>query len=163
PFEGDRQGHELHEPAGRRRGGPRDRKGSEAACKAHEQGRLGDIHHPRQEGRLDPVPRDQDRLCAGNDDLQSQVERAPQRTPPRSKCAWKKSSAPAVAIAAEAEISRHSVAAATIWASRYTLPAPSQPMRRSQLRAYGEGVPPPTVATSSPGSRIATCRPSSTR
>src|SRR5262249_47957991 len=138
-------------------------EGPEGRCEADEQGRLGDLPHPRQEGRLDPVPRDQDRLRAGDDDLQGQVEPAPQRTPPRSKCAWKKFWDPAVAIAAEAEISRHSVAAATIWASRYTLPTPSQPMRRSQLRAYGEGVPPPTVATSSPGSRIATCRPSSTR
>ena len=41
-----------------------------------------------------------------------------QRRPPRSKCALKKFSEPDVAIAEEAEISRASVAAATIWAKR---------------------------------------------
>jgi hypothetical protein len=40
------------------------------------------------------------------------------RSPPRSKCALKKFSDPAVAMAAEAEISSASVAAATIWAKR---------------------------------------------
>ena len=43
---------------------------------------------------------------------------AAQRNPPCWKCALKKFSEPAVAIAAEAEISRASVAAATIWAKR---------------------------------------------
>ena len=46
------------------------------------------------------------------------VRRDLQRMPPRSKCALKKFSEPEVAIAAEAEISRASVAAATIWAKR---------------------------------------------
>ncbi len=41
-----------------------------------------------------------------------------QRRPPRSKCALKKFSEPEVAIAAEAEISSASVAAATICANR---------------------------------------------
>jgi hypothetical protein len=41
-----------------------------------------------------------------------------QRRPPRSKCALKKFSEPDVAIEAEAEISRASVAAATICAKR---------------------------------------------
>jgi hypothetical protein len=43
---------------------------------------------------------------------------AAQRRPPCWKCALKKFSEPAVAIAAEAEISSASVAAATIWAKR---------------------------------------------
>jgi hypothetical protein len=46
------------------------------------------------------------------------VRRELQRIPPRSKCALKKFSEPDVAIAAEAEISRASVAAATICAKR---------------------------------------------
>jgi hypothetical protein len=47
------------------------------------------------------------------------VRRDPaQRKPPCWKCALKKFSDPAVAIAAEAEISSASVAAATIWAKR---------------------------------------------
>jgi hypothetical protein len=47
------------------------------------------------------------------------VRRDPaQRKPPCWKCALKKFSDPAVAMAAEAEISRASVAAATIWANR---------------------------------------------
>ena len=46
------------------------------------------------------------------------VGRDLQRMPPRSKCALKKFAEPAVAIAAEAEISSASVAAATIWAKR---------------------------------------------
>jgi hypothetical protein len=47
------------------------------------------------------------------------VRRDPaQRKPPCWKCALKKFSEPAVAIAAEAEISSASVAAATIWAKR---------------------------------------------
>jgi hypothetical protein len=47
------------------------------------------------------------------------VRRDPaQRRPPCWKCALKKFSDPAVAIAAEAEISSASVAAATIWAKR---------------------------------------------
>src|SRR5262249_43348718 len=41
-----------------------------------------------------------------------------QRIPPRSWCARKKFSLPAVAIAADALSSRHSAVAATIWASR---------------------------------------------
>ena len=41
-----------------------------------------------------------------------------QRRPPRSWCALKKFSEPAVAMAAEAEISSASAAAATIWAKR---------------------------------------------
>jgi hypothetical protein len=41
-----------------------------------------------------------------------------QRNPPRSWCALKKFSEPAVAMAAEAEISSASAAAATIWAKR---------------------------------------------
>ena len=41
-----------------------------------------------------------------------------QRNPPRSWCALKKFSLPAVAMAADAEISRASAAAATIWAKR---------------------------------------------
>jgi hypothetical protein len=57
------------------------------------------------------------------------------RRPPRSKWALKKFSEPAVAIAAEAEISSASVAAATIWAKRYTFPGPSQSMSRSHERA----------------------------
>src|SRR5206468_402922 len=58
-----------------------------------------------------------------------------QRRPPRSLWALKNSCEPAVAIAAEAEISRASVAAATIWAKRYTLPAPAQPISASHERA----------------------------
>ena len=46
------------------------------------------------------------------------VRRDPQRMPPRSKCALKKFSEPEVAIAAEAEISSASVAAATTCAKR---------------------------------------------
>ena len=83
--------------------------------------------------------------------------------PPRSKWALKKFSEPDVAIAAEAEISSASVAAATIWAKRYTLPAPAQSIRPSQARAYGNVVPPPTVPTSKPGSRIDAFSPPSTR
>jgi hypothetical protein len=41
-----------------------------------------------------------------------------QRRPPRSWCALKKFSEPAVAMAADAEISSASAAAATIWAKR---------------------------------------------
>jgi hypothetical protein len=64
------------------------------------------------------------------------VRRDPaQRNPPCWKCALKKFSEPAVAIAAEAEISSASVAAATICAKRYTLPGPAQPIRPSQERA----------------------------
>ena len=44
--------------------------------------------------------------------------RAGYRNPPRSWCARKKFSEPAVAIAAEAEISSASAVAATIWAKR---------------------------------------------
>src|SRR5581483_3628307 len=86
-----------------------------------------------------------------------------ERRPPRSWCARKKFSLPAVAIAADALISRQSAAAATIWASRYTLPAPAQPIEVSQSRADGRVVPPPTVPTSSPGKRIVACRPPATR
>jgi hypothetical protein len=57
------------------------------------------------------------------------------RMPPRSWWALKKFSDPAVAIAAEAEISSASVAAATICASRYTFPVPAQPISSSQVRA----------------------------
>jgi hypothetical protein len=56
-------------------------------------------------------------------------------SPPRSWCALKNSREPAVAIAAEAEISSASVAAATIWAKRYTFPAPAQPSMESHERA----------------------------
>ena len=60
---------------------------------------------------------------------------AAQRNPPCWKCALKKFSEPAVAIAAEAEISSASVAAATICAKRYTLPDPAQPISPSHERA----------------------------
>src|SRR5581483_4718796 len=86
-----------------------------------------------------------------------------QRRPPRSWWARKKFSLPAVAIAAEALISRQSAAAATICARRYTLPSPAQPIDASQSRADGSVVPPPTVPTSRPGKRIVACRPPSTR
>ena len=71
--------------------------------------------------------------------------------------------AQAAAIAALAEISSASVAAATICAKRYTFPAPAQPIDCSHAWAYGKVVPPPTVPTSKPGSRNATCKPPSTR
>lgn len=58
-----------------------------------------------------------------------------QRIPPRSKWALKKFSEPDVAMAAEAEISRASVAAATICAKRYTLPGPAQSISESHERA----------------------------
>jgi hypothetical protein len=57
------------------------------------------------------------------------------RSPPRSKCALKKLAEPAVAIAAEAEISSASVAAATICAKRYTFPGPAQSISPSHERA----------------------------
>ena len=60
---------------------------------------------------------------------------AVQRSPPRSWCAWKKFSEPAVAIADEAEISSASAAAATICANRCTLPLPAQSISASQSRA----------------------------
>lgn len=50
-------------------------------------------------------------------DLVGEDERD-QRRPPRSWWAWKKFSLPAVAIAADALISRQSAAAAAIWARR---------------------------------------------
>src|SRR6185503_20310691 len=84
-----------------------------------------------------------------------------QRIPPRSWCALKKFSEPAVAIAEEAEISSASAAAAMIWANRCTLPVPAQSRSASQERAYGSVVPPPTVPTSSPGKRIAAWIPPS--
>jgi hypothetical protein len=54
-----------------------------------------------------------DRVVAAAEAGRVVVRRDPQRMPPRSKCALKKFSEPDVAIAAEAEISRASVAAAT--------------------------------------------------
>src|SRR5262249_37898052 len=90
-------------------------------------------------------------------------EERDQRKPPRSWCALKKFSLPAVAIEADALISRQSAAAATICAKRYTFPAPAQPIEASQSRADGSVVPPPTVPTSRPGRRMVACRPPSTR
>ena len=55
---------------------------------------------------------------AGQVFVQHLPEEDAQRSPPRSWCARKNSAEPAVAIAAEAEISSASVAAATIWAKR---------------------------------------------
>ena len=59
-----------------------------------------------------------DRVVAAPKTGRVVVRRDLQRMPPRSKCALKKFSDPDVAIAAEAEISRASVAAVTIWANR---------------------------------------------
>ena len=59
-----------------------------------------------------------DRVVAAPEAGRVVVRRDLQRMPPRSKCALKKFSEPEVAIAAEAEISSASVAAATIWAKR---------------------------------------------
>jgi hypothetical protein len=59
-----------------------------------------------------------DRVVAAPEASRVVVRRDLQRMPPRSKCALKKFSEPDVAIAAEAEISSASVAAATIWAKR---------------------------------------------
>jgi hypothetical protein len=68
-------------------------------------------------------------------DRRGLAARLGQRRPPRSWWAWKKFSDPAVAIAALAEISSASVAAATICAKRCTFPAPAQPMSPSHERA----------------------------
>ncbi len=59
-----------------------------------------------------------DRVVAAPEAGRVVLWRDPQRSPPRSKWALKKFSEPDVAIAAEAEISSASVAAATIWAKR---------------------------------------------
>ena len=59
-----------------------------------------------------------DRVVAAPEAGRVVVRRDLQRIPPRSKWALKKFSEPDVAIAAEAEISSASVAAATIWANR---------------------------------------------
>jgi hypothetical protein len=59
-----------------------------------------------------------DRVVAAPEAGRVVVRRDLQRMPPRSKCALKKFSEPDVAIAAEAEISSASVAAATICANR---------------------------------------------
>jgi hypothetical protein len=59
-----------------------------------------------------------DRVVAAAEAGRVVVWRDVQRRPPRSKCALKKFSEPDVAIEAEAEISRASVAAATICAKR---------------------------------------------
>jgi hypothetical protein len=59
-----------------------------------------------------------DRVVAAPEARRVVVRRDLQRMPPRSKCALKKFSDPDVAIAADAEISRASVAAATICAKR---------------------------------------------
>jgi hypothetical protein len=59
-----------------------------------------------------------DRVVAAAEAGRVVVRRDLQRIPPRSKCALKKFSEPDVAIAAEAEISSASVAAATICAKR---------------------------------------------
>jgi len=67
--------------------------------------------------------------------MRGDAGRGRQRSPPRSWCARKKFSEPAVAIAAEAEISSASAVAATICARRYTLPEPAQPSSSSHDRA----------------------------
>src|SRR5262245_6603693 len=59
-----------------------------------------------------------DRVVAAPEASRVVVRRDLQRIPPRSKWALKKFSEPDVAMAAEAEISSASVAAATIWAKR---------------------------------------------
>ena len=59
-----------------------------------------------------------DRIVAAAEAGRIVLRRDLQRRPPRSKWALKKFSEPEVAMAAEAEISRASVAAATIWAKR---------------------------------------------
>src|SRR4051812_48563380 len=61
--------------------------------------------------------------------------RGAHRTPPRVWWASTKLAEPAVAIEATAETSRHSAAAATIWASRNAAPSPWHPRTRSQVRA----------------------------
>jgi hypothetical protein len=68
---------------------------------------------------LRPVPLGAVRVLERNGiaDLVAEDERD-QRSPPRSWCALKKFSLPAVAIAADALISSESAAAATIWAKR---------------------------------------------
>jgi hypothetical protein len=78
------------------------------------------------EGRLVPVAAlrlglrkpEADRVVAAPEAGRVVMRRDLQRMPPRSKCALKKFSEPEVAIAAEAEISSASVAAATICAKR---------------------------------------------
>ena len=59
-----------------------------------------------------------DRVVAAPEAGRVVLRRDAQRRPPRSKWALKKFSEPEVAIADDAEISRASVAAATIWAKR---------------------------------------------
>ena len=59
-----------------------------------------------------------DRVVAAPEAGRVVLRRDLQRRPPRSKWALKKFSEPDVAIAAEAEISSASAAAATIWAKR---------------------------------------------
>ena len=76
-----------------------------------------------------------DRVVAAPEARRVVVRRDLQRMPPRSKCALKKFSDPDVAIADEAEISSANVAAATIWANRYTFPGPAQSIRPSHARA----------------------------
>jgi len=67
---------------------------------------------------LRPWKMKSDRVVAAPEAGRVVVRRDSQRMPPRSKWALKKFSEPDVAIAAEAEISSASVAAATIWAKR---------------------------------------------
>jgi len=79
--------------------------------------------------------RDAGRIVATAPAVRVVVWRNFQRIPPRSKCALKKFSDPDVAMAAEAEISSASVAAATICAKRYTFPGPAQSISESHERA----------------------------
>ena len=67
---------------------------------------------------LGPGEVEADRIVAAPEAGRVVLGRDLQRRPPRSKWALKKFSDPDVAIAAEAEISSASVAAATIWAKR---------------------------------------------
>ena len=110
---------ELEDPSRRRRGRENTQQWPARGGVNRTAGSvLFPMSHGRGSGALVPIPRMS--LDPGGDRLGrgGLVCGDGQRMPPRSKCALKKFSEPDVAIAAEAEISSASVAAATICAKR---------------------------------------------